>query len=196
MPRITDPSLLSQLETSQSSINKAAPAPTAVDPAALMAVRQEALDKIKMARSLQDRSKNQWFATGFGSGMARLIGGTPAYDLARDTDTLSNAGALTKVMEMARNNGGKNPLSPLSEGDFKAIASSVSNLDPSQSDTQYQANVQRVADLYARAYQGAGGQDLEGDLNPAMRKRRVMPGAPVAPRRAAPKVVNFSDLKD
>lgn len=131
----------------------------------LEAVRLEALDKIKLARSLKDRSKNGWFTTGFGSALAAAPGGTAAYDVKADTETLKNAGALQRIMEMAQTNGGKNPLTPLSNSDFQALASSLSNLDTSQSDEQYQRNVQRVEDLYMRAYKGAGGTDLERDLS-------------------------------
>lgn len=141
-------------------------------------VRAEAIDKIRLARSLQQRSRDGWFTTGFGSGIAGSIRGTDAYNLAQDTETLKNAGALTRIMEMARTNGGKNPLTPLSNSDFQALASSLSNLDTGQGDEQYQANVQRVIDLYTRAYQAAGGADLERDLIPAgARSAPVGPGA-------------------
>lgn len=146
-------------------------------PDELAAVRAEAIDKIKLARSLQQRSRDGWFTTGFGAGIAGRIGGTPAYDLAQDTETLKNAGALTRIMEMARESGGKNPLTPLSNSDFRALASSLSNLETGQSDDQYQRNVQRVIDLYERAYKGAGGTDLEGDIDPSKRNRKPIPGA-------------------
>ena len=135
-------------------------------------VRAEALDKIRLARTLQQRSRDGWFTTGFGAGVMGSVGGTGAYDVRQDTETLKNAGALTRIMEMAKQNGGKNPLTPLSNSDFQALASSLSNLDTSQSDAQYQVNVQRVIDLYTRAYQGAGGTDLEGDLDPSKRRRQ------------------------
>jgi len=144
----------------------------------LAAVRAEAIDKIRLARSLQQRSRDGWFTTGFGSGITGSINGTPAYDLAQDTETLKNAGALTRIMEMSRENGGKNPLTPLSNSDFQALASSLSNLETGQSDVQYQRNVQRVIDLYTRAYQGAGGADLEGDIDPSKKRRSTtVPGA-------------------
>lgn len=153
-------------------------APPVKTPADLEAVRAEALDKIRLGRSLQQRSRDGWFTTGVGSNVAGWFQGTPAYDLAQDTETLKNAGALTRVMEMSRQNGGKNPLTPLSNSDFQALSSSLTNLDPGQSDQQYQANVQRTIDLYTRAYQGAGGTDLEGDLDPSKR-RKAGPVAPV-----------------
>lgn len=138
-------------------------------------VRAEAVDKIKLARDLINRSKTGWFTTGFGSGAAGYFKGTPAYDVAQDTETLKNAGALTRIMEMSAQNGGKNPLTPLSNADFQALASSLSNLDTGQSDAQYQANIQRVIDLYDRAYKGAGGADLEGDIDPKRKRPDFIP---------------------
>lgn len=128
-------------------------------------LRADAIAKIKLARSLRDRSKNQYFTTGVGSNIAGFFPGSAAYDLARDTETLKNAGALQRIMEMARDNGGKNPLTPLSNSDFQALASSLSNLDPGQSDEQYQKNLDVVENLYRRAYQSAGGGDLEAEIS-------------------------------
>jgi hypothetical protein len=172
------------------------PKPKAADAAPksdsdLATVRNEALDKIRLARSLQGRSRNGWFTTGLGASLAGAVGGTPAYDVKQDTETLKNAGALTRIMEMARTNGGKNPLTPLSNADFQALSSSLANLDTSQSDDQYQANVQRVIDLYEQAYKGAGGSDLEGDLDPAKRRKRGEPpvigaGGPGSPSSGRP----------
>ncbi|MGJ3629815.1 hypothetical protein AB5I41_28825 [Sphingomonas sp. MMS24-JH45] len=92
------------------------------------------------------------------------------------------------MMEMSRQNGGKNPLTSLSNSDFQALSNSLTNLNPGQSDAQYQANVQRTIDLYTRAYQGAGGRDLEGDLDPSKRRKEdsaapvIKEGAPPAPK--------------
>lgn len=118
----------------------------------LDSVRHEALDKIKLARTLQQRSHDGWFATGLGAATMSKVSGTGAYDVLQDTETLKNEGALTRIMEMSKQNGGKKPLTPLSNSDFQALASSLSNLDTSHSDAQFQANVQRVIDLYTRAY--------------------------------------------
>lgn len=166
----------------------------------LAAVRAEAIDKIRLARTLQQRSREGWFTTGAGANVARLVGGSPAYDVAQDTETLKNAGALTRIMEMAKTNGGKNPLTPLSNSDFQALASSLSNLETGQSDGQYQANVQRVIDMYTRAYQGAGGTDLEGELDPQRRKavgavsNGGAPGGPVAPTMMSATPNNAIDI--
>lgn len=127
-------------------------------------VRNDALQKVKLARSLRRRSKNDWFATGFGASTASDIPGTSAYDVKSDTKSLAAGGGLQRVMELAKTNGGKNPLTPLSNTDFQALSDSVANLDMAQSDEQYQRNVQIIEDIYARAYKAAGGGDLERDI--------------------------------
>lgn len=124
-------------------------------------LQQEAIDKIALARSRKGRSARGWFTTGFGSGVAGSFSGTAAFDVGQDTETLKNAGALQRIMEMSAANGGKNPLTPLSNADFKALSDSLSNLTPQQSDAQYQRNVWRVEDLYRRMYEGTGGQNLD-----------------------------------
>lgn len=70
-------------------------------------------------------------------------------------------------------------MTPLSNSDFQALSSSLSNLETGQSDEQYQRNVQRVIDLYSRAYEGAGGKDLEGDIDPHGRKRSEVVPPPI-----------------
>lgn len=135
-------------------------APPADAEAAKANIRAEAISKIKLARDLAKRSREKYFTTGFGSGIAGSIRGTNAYDLAQDTETIKNAGGLQRILEMSKANGGKNPLTPLSNTDFQALVNSLTNLDPGQSDEQYQKNLQVVEDLYSRLYEQAGGTDL------------------------------------
>ena len=59
-------------------------------------------------------------------------------------------------MEMAQTNGGKNPLTPLSNADFVALGQSISNLDPTRDDATFQKNLKIYADIYRRALLGVG----------------------------------------
>lgn len=120
------------------------------------AVANEALQKLKLIRSLDQRSRDGWFATGFGSGVASGINGTTAADVSKDVQTVAAAGALQRIMEMAATNGGKNPLTPLSNADFQALGQSIANLDPTQSDEQFQRNLKVYADIYRRALLATG----------------------------------------
>lgn len=156
-----------------------------LSPEQRISIQREALQKLQVLERLRDRSKNGWFATGFGASTASNIAGTPASDQYADVDIVANAGALTRVMELAKENGGKNPLTPLSGEDFKAISKSVTNLDPSQSDANFQRNVDTYKDIYLRAYEAAGGKlkdgrplDENGAVIPFNPKEMLVPGGP------------------
>lgn len=162
MAEITDPSLIAILEQPQTKINETEAA--GIGAGDLDKVRIEALNKIKLARSLKERSKNGWFATGFGAETAAGLGGwTTAGSVQKDVSTLSAAGALQNIMELTEKLG-KNPLTPISNTDFKALGDSIANLDIGQPDEQFQRNVTTIEDMYKRAYEGAGGKSLEEDL--------------------------------
>lgn len=137
---------------------KAAEANPVLSPDERNEVAAEASQKIKLIDSLIERSRNGWFATGFGANTAAMIPGTTARDVANDVQTVSASGALQRIMEMARTNGGKNPLTPLSNADFQALGQSIANLDPSQSDEQFQRNLLVYRDIYQRALGAAGGE--------------------------------------
>lgn len=124
-------------------------------------IRAEAQQKLALIDSLEQRSRDGWFATGFGASTASAIPGTTAADVSKDVQTLAAAGALQRIMEMAAANGGKNPLTPLSNADFIALGQSIANLDPSQSDAQFQRNLQAYRDIYRRALIAAGGSPDE-----------------------------------
>ena len=150
-----------------------------------ISIQREALQKLQILERMRDRSANGWFATGFGASTASKFDGTPASDQYGDVKTVSSAGALAKVMEMAKANGGKNPLTPLSEGDFENIAKSIANLDPAQSDENFQRNIDTYRDIYLRAYEGAGGKvkdgrplDENGAIIPLKPKEMLIPGGP------------------
>jgi len=138
---------------------------TPTTPALQESARKEALAKILLARQLGERSKEDSFVGGGWQSFSGIpfVGQAPK-DFAADTATLSNAAALQRIMEMAATNGGKNPLTPLSNSDFQALASSLTNLDPGQSDEQYQRNLKVPVELYERMYRNSGGTDLESDL--------------------------------
>lgn len=158
-------------------------------PQAMEEARQEALAKVKLARTLRQRSKEDWFTGGGWQTLANVpFVGQRQFDFSQDAETLKNAAALQRIMEMSAANGGKNPLTPLSNADFKALATSLTNLDPGQSDEQFQNNLDVIEDLYKRMYQGAGGVDLEKDLAPPKPDDTPPPpatGAADAPESAA-----------
>lgn len=138
--------------------DKAEPAASSVTPEQRAQIAAEARQKLQLIDSLDKRSKEGLFATGFGSGIASNFNGTTAADVSKDVQTLSAAGALQRIMEMSASNGGKNPLTPLSNADFVALGQSIANLDPTQSDEQFQRNLKAYRDIYTRALQAVGEQ--------------------------------------
>lgn len=73
--------------------------------------------------------------------------------------TISRAqNSLTRAMlKMTAANGGKNPFTPMSNGDVELISRNVANLDVGQPDADFQAAVQQYEDAYRRAFIGAKG---------------------------------------
>lgn len=129
-----------------------------LNPEQKTAIAAEALQKLKLIQSLDKRSKEGWFATGFGAEtMADWFPSSTAGNVEVDVGTVAAAGALQRIMEMAQTNGGKNPLTPLSNADFVALGQSISALNPTQGDENFQKNLKTYADIYRRALQAAGG---------------------------------------
>ena len=114
-------------------------------------VADEARHKLALIESLRQRSRNGYFTTGFGAPLVNKIPGTKAYGVNADIGTVSSSGAIGKVMDLAKENGGKNPLTPLSNADMQMLGQSVSNLDPGQDDEQFQRNLGAYEDIYRRA---------------------------------------------
>lgn len=134
-----------------------------VTPQSQEAARTEAITKLALSRRLRGRSQEDWF-TGGGWQLLSGIPGSNPYDFAAQASTLADAGGLQRVMEMSRENGGKNPLTPLSNTDFQALSRSLTNLDPAQSDEQFQQALAPIDRLYETMYQNAGGTNLEADI--------------------------------
>ncbi|RPF70442.1 hypothetical protein [Aurantiacibacter spongiae] len=107
---------------------------------------------VQAAREAKDLSRN-WFATGFGSETAAGISGTAARDIRARLDTIAanNAFSQLQAMRAASPTGGA--LGAVSERELQLLQSTISSLDPTQSDSQFRdsmdaiiANYQRVID--------------------------------------------------
>lgn len=123
----------------------------------LAAARADAKAKLEALDRMEALS-NSWFGTGFGAPTAAKFGGTNAATIAEMAQGIGAEGALQKVMKMSKENGGKNPLTPLSEGDFTNISKSVANLSVAQSDEEFRRQVNIYRDIFKRAYQATGGK--------------------------------------
>lgn len=131
-------------------------AATALTPDKLKGVRADAVNKILLARQLQDRSKNDWFATGFLAPTMSGFGGTNARGVQAGADTLKAGGALAEILKLSAATG-KNPFTPMSNSDVELIARNTANLDIGQPDVDFQSAAKQYEDAYTRGFQGAGG---------------------------------------
>ena len=149
---------------------KPMPTPTAEQ---MRQARIDALDKINAARDAINLSKNSWFATGFLAPTMSNFGGTPAKTVQARTQTLKAGGSLKDIIAMSQANGGKNPLTPMSNSDVELIASGRGNLDIGQNDSAFQDEAAKYEDAYARGFQAAGGDPKHIEEALAWRRRTL-----------------------
>ncbi len=163
---------------------KAPQAAPPISPEQKKSIRIDALDKILAARRALEGS-GSFMGTGFMAPTMSGVGGTNAASVRAAADTLKSSGALSKIMKMAAENGGKNPLTPMSNSDVDLIANSTANLDIAQPDEDFQRNTRLYEDAYKRAFEGAS--DNHQNLEEGLRWRQaVQSGKPYAAPRWNP----------
>lgn len=129
-------------------------------PEDLKSANLDAREKLGVIQRLYGGS-NSWFGTGFGADTLSNFGGTNAANVKADIDRLNAAAGLKKILDMAQQNGGKNPLAPMSQGDVETIAKSVGNLDIKQGDDQFQRSLLPYLHAYMSAFLATGGTSDE-----------------------------------
>ena len=118
-------------------------------------LRDEAQKNLGVLDDL-DKGTRKWFGTGALAPTMSHFGGTNATNQLANARQVGAGGALSKIMEMAKANGGKNPLTPMSNSDAEMIGNSIANLsDIGQSDEAYRKNVQRYRDFYWKIFNTA-----------------------------------------
>lgn len=123
-----------------------------------LGIRQDMRTKIAGIDRLKKMSKNDIFATGFGAEtMAKVFPASSAGRVKAGVVPIGAIGALGKLLEMAKANGGRNPLTPLSNADLVLMEKSIDNLDPTQADPDFQRALDTYRDLFLRLFKGAGG---------------------------------------
>lgn len=114
-------------------------------------IEGESRRMIELAESLKRRSREDFGASGIGSFPLRMIPGTSAYDTSANVLTLQGGSALEKLSQLRQSspNGG-NPFGQMSNADMELLKASVANLDPGQSDDQFQKNLDVIIDKYSK----------------------------------------------
>jgi hypothetical protein len=95
-------------------------------------------------------SRTGLFATGFGSDVANLIPGTPRRDIQGIIDTIGSNTAFDRLQKMRNDSPTGGALGAISERELALLQGSIASMDPGQSDAQFQANMKRIQDAYAR----------------------------------------------
>lgn len=114
------------------------------------------------AQEAKKLSRDGYFATGFGANTASGFGGTAASDVAGLLDTIGGNLAFDKLQRMRDSSPTGGALGQVTEKELDLLRSSVASLKQSQSDEQFQRNMDRVIEIYS----GMLGK-LEVDQNPA-----------------------------
>lgn len=157
----------------------------------LSRIRDEAHANLGILDDLGKGSK-KWFGTGFLAPTMAKFGGTTAAGQEVNASRLKSTAALNKIMEMAKVNGGKNPLTPMSNSDVDLIANTTANLDVRQPDEDYQKNVQRYRDFYWKTFTAADDQIIAagGKTKNPFRLKQQQAARPATSTANAPRKID------
>jgi hypothetical protein len=168
-------------------------------PQAMAGIRRDSVTKINEIRRLRGRIEGTEFPnlTGAGlGGVLKIIPGTDARGIADSLKQIGSAGALATALQMAKNNGGRNPLQPMSNSDIDMISNITAALDQGQKYSDLKHQLDNAEAAFGHAFIGAGGKpDALYDKNradgpfPGQRQQRRTP-------QRQPRVVDFNDLPE
>lgn len=116
---------------------------------------------IDAAKKARDLSRTGLFATGFGASAAREWGGTTAADVAALLKTIGANTAFDRLQKMRDESKTGGALGQVSEIELQLLRDSIASIDQSQSDEQFQANMDRVVESYQRVIDRLEGKTTE-----------------------------------
>lgn len=144
----------------------------------------------------KELSRDGWFATGAGAGLAGKFGGTSASNVKGLLDTIGANTAFSQLQKMREASPTGAALGSITERELALLQSTIASLDPNQSDEQFQGAMQNIANAYGRILQKIpGGRAM-------MIERGWLPKSGGAQPKAQPKkqpkgrVINFNDLPE
>lgn len=103
---------------------------------------------IEAATKAKTLSRDGWFTTGFGAETARGIAGTKARDVQALLNTIGSNTAFDRLQRMRAESPTGAALGSVSEIELQLLRDSIASLDQSQSDEQFQQNMDTVIDAY------------------------------------------------
>lgn len=140
-------------------------AQTAADNARRMAAQRQSLPEtltnirnvIGNAREAQRLSRDGWFATGFGSGLGRMTGGTSGTDLDALLSQIGSNTAFDRLSRMRAESPTGGALGNVTERELELLQSTIASMDVSQSDAQFQRSMDDIINAYSTVYARLGG---------------------------------------
>jgi hypothetical protein len=114
------------------------------------AVRATIANVIDKALEAREKSRNGWFATGFGADIANKVGGTTAADVKSLIDTISANTAFETLQKMRESSPTGGALGAISERELDLLRSTIASPEQSQSDDQFQKSMWDIAQSYGR----------------------------------------------
>jgi len=119
---------------------------------------------IQAAEDAKKLSKDGWFATGFGSKMARGIDGTPAADVDALLTTIGANTAFSRLQKMRDESPTGGALGQVAVPELEMLRDSIASLKQSQSDEQFQSNMDKVIEVYQRVVNRLEGKPVQENL--------------------------------
>jgi hypothetical protein len=147
----------------------------------------------------KELSRNSFGATGFGAPIARTVGsmfgGNGATDLKSALDTIASNVAFDRLQKMRESSPTGGALGSISERELELLGSTISSLNPNQSDEAFQRSMQNIVDAYGRVLvklPGGRAMAIERGWLP-----KSSAGGTKAPAKSAQqRVVDFNDLPE
>lgn len=130
------------------------------------AAREDAAYRVALARQLRENTKGLT-GTGFFGPLFSNFGGTRSADAEAVIENLRQKGAMASILEMLQETGGKNPFTPMSQGEVAIIAGAkIPPMGVNLSDKTNQQSARQIERAGARAYKLLGGNpaQLEADI--------------------------------
>ena len=126
------------------------------DPAMMAEMRLDAGNRLRDIRTIRANTEQPGAVGSLLTPLLSRVPGTAARTVQANVDTVSQGGALQKIMEMTRATG-KNPFTPMSNSDVALIALTQGNLDPSLARDEFGRQLGKFEGANRRAFLAAGG---------------------------------------
>jgi hypothetical protein len=148
------------------------PPPAPISAADRSKALADAAKRIQLARQLRENTSGFTGTGAFGPFFASLpIGATRAKDAEAIISSLEKKGAMSSILDMLKRTGGKNPFTPMSQGEVAIIAGSeLPEMGVGLSDELNRQSAMQIEEAATKAYRLLGGTpaQLEADINRLM----------------------------